>query len=507
VRSIAVLVATLALVEAPQAAADTPPDVQRVANVVTVQTSAAHNFQPGDTVTIAGVANPPDPCGNAVAGTSFNGTVTVASVPSTTSFTYTQSGPDEIGQGGTATGPVITKAITSAARSSNAVTISTNSAHGFSTGQTVTIAGVDVSSFNGTFTISSTPTSTSFTYAQTAAPDTGTGGTATVQGSTKSIGSGDTTGPADPGALSVTSADSTAGGIAYDSNGSFGIQWGASSDGASGVGIYCVERSASASGPFAFLAFVTHPASSVAQSGLSEGSYFYRVRARDNVGNLSSFTGPFQVVVDFPDPQTLSVSRTGDGSGTVTSSPAGIDCGAACSAAFGYGTVVTLTPTATSGSRFTGWSGACSGTGTCEVTMTQARDVSATFALVTSENPLTPIAPGPGITPVPDTVAPRVTLPLRRLRATRTGYIRLPIVCPKTEPKPCKGTVELRSVAKASFTISPGASKRVLMRLTPFARRAIARSGRIRVSAIVVVTDEARNTRRISVPLEIRRAL
>jgi hypothetical protein len=517
VRSIAVAVATLALVQAPHAAADTPPDVRRVSNVVTVQTSAAHNFQPGDTVTIAGVVNPPDPCGDPVAGTSFNGTVAVASAPSTTSFTYAQSGPDGIGQGGTATGPVITRSITTASRSSNAVTINTSSAHGFFPGQTVTIAGVSVSSFNGAFTISSTPTSTTLVYGQTGPSDSGTGGTATVQGFTKSIGSGDTTGPAAPGALSATSVDSTVGGIAYDSDGSFGVEWGASSDGGSGVGIYCAQRSTSASGPFELLAFVTHPATSVAQSGLAEGSYFYRVRTRDNVGNLSSFTGPFQVVVDFPGPQTVSASRTGDGSGTVTSSPAGIECGAACSAAFDYGTVVRLTATAAGGSSFTGWSGACTGTGTCEVTMTEARDVRAAFAVVPSGNPLTPDPP-PGTTPLPDTVAPRVTLPRRRLRATRRGYIRLPIVCPSTEPEPCKGAVKLRhprsaasaaltrTVARASFTISPGATRRVRMRLTRFARRAIARNGRIRVSAIVVVTDEAGNTRRIRVPLKILRA-
>jgi probable HAF family extracellular repeat protein len=73
----------------------------------------------------------------------------------------------------------------------------------------------------------------------------------------------------------------------------------------------------------------------------------------------------------------LSVSTTG--SGTVTSSPAGINCGATCSASFGTGAEVSLTQTAASGSAFAGWGGACSGVGTCIVTMSQAQNVSANF--------------------------------------------------------------------------------------------------------------------------------
>jgi hypothetical protein len=76
---------------------------------------------------------------------------------------------------------------------------------------------------------------------------------------------------------------------------------------------------------------------------------------------------------------TLSVSRAGTGSGTVTSSPSGINCGSTCSASYGNGTNVTLTAAAASGSTFAGWSGACSGTGSCTVSMTAARSVTATF--------------------------------------------------------------------------------------------------------------------------------
>jgi hypothetical protein len=74
---------------------------------------------------------------------------------------------------------------------------------------------------------------------------------------------------------------------------------------------------------------------------------------------------------------TLSVSVTG--SGTVTSSPSGISCGSTCSASFAAGTQVALGATPATGSSFTGWGGACSGTGICQVTMNAATSVTASF--------------------------------------------------------------------------------------------------------------------------------
>ena len=78
--------------------------------------------------------------------------------------------------------------------------------------------------------------------------------------------------------------------------------------------------------------------------------------------------------------QTLSVSKSGNGSGTVTSSPAGISCGSTCSHAYPAGTTVTLTAVPAAGSNFAGWSGACTGIAACTVTMSLARSVVATFA-------------------------------------------------------------------------------------------------------------------------------
>jgi|HubBroStandDraft_6_1064221.scaffolds.fasta_scaffold17257_2 streptogramin lyase len=87
--------------------------------------------------------------------------------------------------------------------------------------------------------------------------------------------------------------------------------------------------------------------------------------------------------------QVLTVTPGGSGSGTVTSSAPDvsggqINCGSACSASYVTGTTVTLTATAMSGSTFAGWSGACAGTDPCQVTMSAATSVAATFSLIPS---------------------------------------------------------------------------------------------------------------------------
>ncbi|MBI4396440.1 MAG: hypothetical protein HY548_05050 [Elusimicrobia bacterium] len=68
--------------------------------------------------------------------------------------------------------------------------------------------------------------------------------------------------------------------------------------------------------------------------------------------------------------------------GNVTSSPAGINCGNynyTCSAYMDPSSSVTLTPTPAAGRVFTGWSGACSGTGSCTLTVDANKSVTANF--------------------------------------------------------------------------------------------------------------------------------
>jgi hypothetical protein len=79
--------------------------------------------------------------------------------------------------------------------------------------------------------------------------------------------------------------------------------------------------------------------------------------------------------------RTLQVARAGTGTGTVTSAPAGIACGADCSEVYAHGTTVVLTATPSPPNYFSGFTGCPSPSGfTCSVTMTASRDVTATFA-------------------------------------------------------------------------------------------------------------------------------
>jgi hypothetical protein len=92
---------------------------------------------------------------------------------------------------------------------------------------------------------------------------------------------------------------------------------------------------------------------------------------------------------------TVAVTKNGTGTGTVTSNPAGINCGATCNMLFNQGTAVTLTATLDAGSVFSGWSGgACTGVGTCVVN--SAATVTATFDVTAAGGGVAPPSSGGG---------------------------------------------------------------------------------------------------------------
>jgi hypothetical protein len=83
-----------------------------------------------------------------------------------------------------------------------------------------------------------------------------------------------------------------------------------------------------------------------------------------------------------PELITLTVSKSGNGGGRVTSLPIGIDCGGGCQAAFPRNTVVTLTAAPNDTSVFNQWSGpGCSGNGTCSITLDGDKHVDAKFSI------------------------------------------------------------------------------------------------------------------------------
>nr|MDQ4040418.1 hypothetical protein [Actinomycetota bacterium] len=189
------------------------------------------------------------------------------------------------------------------------------------------------------------------------------------------------------------------------------------------------------------------------------------------------------------------------------------------------------------GSTFAGWSGeGCSGTGNCTLSMTQARNVNATFNV---QQP--PPDPGPAPTPEPtpdpttdptpdptpepadseqppDTTPPVAGIATKPLVMSPRGIVRLGVECGDS-PEDCLGVARLRlrfpadasaaalrTVARATFEITAGESKRVKLRLNRKARRLVKRAGRVRVRVVVVVEDEAGNTRTIRQRLRLRAA-
>jgi hypothetical protein len=111
--------------------------------LVTITTTAAHGLTAGQSVTIAGVGV-----------TSYNGTFPIVSVLSSTQFTYIAGASGLANSGG-------------GTSASATATVQTVTAHGFSVGQLVTVAGVTVAGYNGTVTVASVPDSTHFTFAAT----------------------------------------------------------------------------------------------------------------------------------------------------------------------------------------------------------------------------------------------------------------------------------------------------------------------------------------------------
>ena len=98
-------------------------------------------------------------------------------------------------------------------------------------------------------------------------------------------------------------------------------------------------------------------------------------RTDTNVTANKSVTASFAITS-----YTLTVTKAGTGTGTVTSSPAGITCGADCTQPYNYNTAVTLTATPVANSTFTSWTGDCNASG--QVTITANKACTATFTTI-----------------------------------------------------------------------------------------------------------------------------
>jgi hypothetical protein len=98
-----------------------------------------------------------------------------------------------------------------------------------------------------------------------------------------------------------------------------------------------------------------------------------------------------EIVANFaPASAVLTVSGAGSGGGSVVSTPSGISCAITagsptgiCIKAFDGGTIVSLQATPNAGSTFAGWSGSCTGTAGCAITLNAGQSVTARFTAIT----------------------------------------------------------------------------------------------------------------------------
>jgi uncharacterized repeat protein (TIGR02543 family) len=149
--------------------------------------------------------------------------------------------------------------------------------------------------------------------------------------------------------------------------------------------VFKIERKTDTTGTFAEIDQVPTNTTTFIDSTVYAGTtYCYRVRAYNAAGN-SGYSNADCGTVPIS-PYTLTVVKAGTGSGTVSSSPAGIDCGSDCSQTYTGSTLVTLTATAAYGYLFNGWSGGCSGIGSCTLLINTSTNVTATFDTTTSTN-------------------------------------------------------------------------------------------------------------------------
>jgi len=108
-------------------------------------------------------------------------------------------------------------------------------------------------------------------------------------------------------------------------------------------------------------------------------TYYFAVTAYDTSGNESPYSKEISIK-KIPSQHTLTVNKDGTGTGIVTSSPEGINCGSDCDEVYYSGTVIKFIAIPDTNSFFPGWSGGgCSGTGQCILTINTDTIVTATF--------------------------------------------------------------------------------------------------------------------------------
>jgi hypothetical protein len=164
--------------------------------------------------------------------------------------------------------------------------------------------------------------------------------------------------------------------------------------------------------------------------------------------------------------RTLSLTMAGAGAGVVKSKKAGIECSTSCSPLIAAGTKLTLTATAAPGSSFAGFSGACSGAKSCKVLMSEAHSVTATFNKAPT--------PAPGVA---------IVAAKAKVKGGR-AFVRVSCHGPTSCRGPLKLTAKLggksTAIGAASFSLAPGSSTTLKVKLSAAAKQALKSAGKLK---------------------------
>jgi subtilisin-like proprotein convertase family protein len=128
--------------------------ISRSGNTATVVMQQPDGFKVGDRINIAG-ATP----------AAYNGSFTITSILSPTTFTITVTGNPGPATGNITVLRALEVPVVSISSSGTTATATTSAPHGYNVGDRVVIAGASATGYDGTFTILSVPTPTTFTYA------------------------------------------------------------------------------------------------------------------------------------------------------------------------------------------------------------------------------------------------------------------------------------------------------------------------------------------------------
>jgi hypothetical protein len=184
--------------------------------------------------------------------------------------------------------------------------------------------------------------------------------------------------------------------------------------------------------------------------------------------------------------QTIEVSTSGTGNGTVTSNPVGINCPSGCEAELNSGASVTLTATPEAGSAFEGWTGGgCTGTGFCQVILNSATAIDAKFGPAPVSSALSSAATSAAVNPGPSGPSAASPGAPKLGKASARGAT---VTLEATVPGPGTLTAAANGLQPARADSTDAGPVTLRLRLNRRGRKALAKSKSGRLALRVAVT-------------------